>query len=444
MDVYLHTVLFALGMTLCMAAGALMAMLSFAIASHRFSVLGASSKHRDSDKSSNRELTPMARFCLANAWKIAPIISLGRRFAFAAAAGFAYLMTIELCGSSLSGCSAWVYPAIFCLSTGAALAANYVFFDLPAAHYGKEHSLKVLNALPAWLKAAYYPSIALEWMLRTVGKKIFGAKAYRESASFNYMDVDVGLRARETESDSISPYTGKIVTNALKLQELDVSDVMLPRSQIVYFDTNESAEENLAKARRTKHNRYPLCNEDLDNCYGIVHIKDIFLGNEESSEIDFMKIRRDAMRLRETDKLETALAKLLKYKLQMALVEDEFGGVIGALTLDAALSELVGKIRDEFDTSPDQTIKSLGRDSYKVSGLASLRKVEDFLDIDFETDEVSTFGGLITMSLGRFPEKGENIYFKNQNLRVSVDEVGERMIKECTIKMEEPKQASDI
>ena len=63
---------------------------------------------------------------------------------------------------------------------------------------------------------------------------------------------------------------------------------------------------------------------------------------------------------------------------------------------------------------------------------------------DFETDEVSTFGGLITMSLGRFPEKGENIYFKNQNLRVSVDEVGERMIKECTIKMEEPKQASDI
>ena len=157
-----------------------------------------------------------------------------------------------------------------------------------------------------------------------------------------------------------------------------------------------------------------------------------------------MKIRRDAMRLRETDKLETALAKLLKYKLQMALVEDEFGGVIGALTLDAALSELVGKIRDEFDTSPDQTIKSLGRDSYKVSGLASLRKVEDFLDIDFETDEVSTFGGLITMSLGRFPEKGENIYFKNQNLRVSVDEVGERMIKECTIKMEEPKQVSDI
>ena len=126
----------------------------------------------------------------------------------------------------------------------------------------------------------------------------------------------------------------------------------------------------------------------------------------------------------------------------MALVEDEFCGVIGVMTLDIALSELVGQISDEFDGASDQTIRVIGKDKYKISGIASLHKVEEFLDVDFDTDEVSTFGGLITFSLGRFPEKGERVHFKKQNMRVTIDEVAERMVAECTVQMEEPEEPS--
>ena len=153
-----------------------------------------------------------------------------------------------------------------------------------------------------------------------------------------------------------------------------------------------------------------------------------------------MSICRETLRIKESEKLDTALSKMLKYRLQMALVEDEFGGIIGVITLDAALSELVGKIRDEFDRSQDQSIRVAGKNKYIISGQASLHRVEDFLDVDFDNDEVSTFGGLITFRLGRFPENGERLYFKEQNLRIQVEKVGERAILECLVQLDEQRE----
>ena len=235
---------------------------------------------------------------------------------------------------------------------------------------------------------------------------MYRKKTKNLSTPFDYMDVAVMLHVQDSDIASISPYTGKILKNALRLQNLDVSDIMLPRSKVVYLDTESSAEENISLAEKTRHTRYPLCKGDLDNCYGIVNIKNIFSGG---GSVDLMSICRETLRIKETEKLDTALSKMLKYRLQMALVEDDFGGVIGVITLDAALSELVGKIRDEFDRSQDQSIRVTGKNKYLISGQASLHRVEDFLDVDFDNDEVSTFGGLITFRLGRFPEKGENV-----------------------------------
>ena len=320
----------------------------------------------------------------------------------------------------------------------AALFFQYAVFDLPMARKGRDDSTFALSKFLYPFCGAYAVFAPMEYLARRLSQKIFGKKIFKNPPSFDYIDVEVMLRSEESET--ISPYAGKIVKNAIMLQDLDVSDVMLPRNNVVYFNTDDSNEENLALAEKTRHSRYPICKGNLDNCYGIVHIKDIFLNKSE--KLDLMQLRRDTLRLKETEKLEAALAKLLKYKLHMALVEDEFCGVIGVMTLDIALSELVGQISDEFDGASDQTIRVIGKDKYKISGIASLHKVEEFLDVDFDTDEVSTFGGLITFSLGRFPEKGERVHFKKQNMRVTIDEVAERMVAECTVQMEEPEEPS--
>ena len=221
-----------------------------------------------------------------------------------------------------------------------------------------------------------------------------------------------GSPAGRRSGAPVSPYAGKIARNAIRLQELDVSDAMLPRSKVEYFDIDEPYSENLKAALRSRHNRYPLCRGGLDDCYGIIHLRDLFAAQAESETPALSKIARQTLRLRENENLE--------------------------LTLDAALGELVGQIRDEFAVSQGEPIRVIGKNKYKISGLAPIRRVEDFLDVDFNSDEVSTFGGLITLSLGRFPEKGERIYFKEQRMRVVVDRMEARTVGECTAAMEAP------
>ncbi len=306
---------------------------------------------------------------------------------------------------------------------------------IPLANYGAKFPRKTIGKF-AKLFALLYPVARIADLVASkCARKIFGKRSF-ECAALDYIDVELRLRAENSDADSISPYAGKIVKNALRLGELDVSDVMLPRSRVVYLDTNDPIEENMSKARSHKFSRFPVCAGDLDRCLGIVHMKDIF-GREPKSNDEILSLLRGAMKVRENENLETALAKMLKYNIQMALVEDEFGGIIGALTLDAALGELVGEIRDGDSSKRECEVRSIGKNLYRISGRASLRKVEDFLNLDFKNDEVSTFGGLITQHIGRFPEKGERIRFESPKMTVIVTDAFSKGVGECTLCLDE-------
>ena len=222
------------------------------------------------------------------------------------------------------------------------------------------------------------------------------------------LDLEVFLSGLGESKACFSPEVLNIIYNAIRLPELDVSDVLLPRSQIQYLELNDSIQENLDKARKTEHTRFPLCKGGIDHCLGIIHIKDIFQYQGDMESFDFSKFQRQLIRFNETTPIEVALKKLQKIKIHMALVVDEFGGTIGLLTLEDILEELVGNIQDEFDHE-DAMIIPITRNTYKVSGLTSVHELESFFKVKIDNDNVSTFGGLITATLGRIPEKNERI-----------------------------------
>lgn len=215
-----------------------------------------------------------------------------------------------------------------------------------------------------------------------------------------------------------SPEILKIIRNAVRLPALDVSDILLPRSQIQYLDLNDRVQENLDKARKTGHTRFPLCKGGIDHCLGIIHIKDIFQYQGDMESIDFTKFQRQLIRFEETTPAEVALKKLQKFKIHMALVVDEFGGTIGVLTLEDILEELVGNIQDEFDHE-DAMIIPITKNTYKISGLTTVHDLESFFDVKIENENVSTFGGLITAALGRIPEKNERIKLLCWSIRIT-------------------------
>ncbi len=221
----------------------------------------------------------------------------------------------------------------------------------------------------------------------------------------------------------------------MKLPDLDISDIMIPRNKVCYLSLEDDFEENLAKIKSLGHTRFPLCESDLDKCLGTIHLRDILALDNFVSNDDLIAIKKDLLRIGEEEISSTAFKKFKDNKTHIALVENEFGGTMGMLTLDCLLEVIVGDIQDEFDVPEDAMIRKIDNNVYSVKGLTPLHELSDVLDIDLESEQASTIGGLITYILGRFPVKGELLAVPDTNLSIIVDEVERTKVLSCVIKV---------
>ena len=228
-----------------------------------------------------------------------------------------------------------------------------------------------------------------------------------------------------------------ILKRTLEMSRLNVKDVLLPRNQVQYLDLTQDNASNIALARTTRHTRFPLCKGDLDNCVGLIHIKDIFLQADAPECVDLRGVCRKMLRFQPDDSLADALDRLLRTRAHMALVVDEFGGSIGVLTLERILETLVGDIKDEFDIE-EVLIRPLKGNAYWVAGLTPLHDLEETFGISVEHEEVSTLSGLITAELGRIPKAQESLAIGG--LRIAIIEADETRV----IATEVQPEASDF
>ena len=286
--------------------------------------------------------------------------------------------------------------------------AYYFLSDLLPRAVANRYTNRVLKSFFPWVMVLTMASRPLRWPVRTLNGFLERTFKVEDKEDIDKMDVEVQTRALGHDTTTVSPVARKIINRALDISELVVHDILLPRNQVKIFDINDSNADNLKVARDTGHTRFPLCSSDLDRCLGIVHIKDIFRQPEDPLKLDLRSIKRSIVTLQEEEGLEDALQKLLKKRVHMALVSDEFGGVVGVVTLERILEELVGEIQDEFDAE-ESLIQPLEKDYFQISGLTPIHEVEDLLDIEIENDDVSTFGGLITQEAGRIPETGDRL-----------------------------------
>ena len=233
----------------------------------------------------------------------------------------------------------------------------------------------------------------------------------------NPLDVDIQIRAMGGDSSQISATLRKIVNRTLQMHELVVHDILLPRSQVVIYDLNLGIEENLELMKSAGHTRFPLCRGDLDQCLGLIHIKDIFCFSDLATEADLMKLKREVSIFPLEMPLEEVLERMLRAKFHMALAVDNFGGIVGVITLESVLEELVGEIQDEFDTEEKQIVP-IGDDQFRISGLTLIHDIEEALEIEINSEEVSTFGGLITRELGHIPQCGERLSCHDMDIKV--------------------------
>lgn len=285
--------------------------------------------------------------------------------------------------------------------------------------------------------------LVLGWLTRPIRRVIFALVNYiwriwhqEPLPDLDSLDLETQIELLQKESPEMSQVAQLILKNTMMMRELVVEDVLLPRNQIKYFDLNLPLSDNLMMAKETGHTRFPLCYGDMDHCLGLVHIKDIFRYKGDLEKLDLRRIKRNMIRIDIGEPLESALTKFLAHRMHMALVIDEFRGTEGVITLERILEQLVGDIRDEFDADEEVLIRpEIDSGETVVSGLTPLHEIEAKFAVDFDNEEVSTIGGLVTSELGRIPEVGTEVFITG--LRIEITEVDDTRVIEVKIRPSE-------
>ena len=213
------------------------------------------------------------------------------------------------------------------------------------------------------------------------------------------------------KSKEVSALGRNLLMNVLDLAERVVRDIMTPRGEIVYLDVEDDFETNVKKAIESRHTRFPLCRENLDNTLGLIHIKEL-MPMLRDAHPDLLKIKRELISVPEMMELEKLLKLFLSKHAHVAMVIDEFGGTVGMVTLENVLEEVVGDIQDEFDTEKEE-FRKINENEFVVDGSLGLYELNDLAGLELESADVSTIGGYVTHLLGHLPKQGEHVRIEN-------------------------------
>jgi CBS domain containing-hemolysin-like protein len=204
---------------------------------------------------------------------------------------------------------------------------------------------------------------------------------------------------------------GKLLDNVFEFSDRVVSEVMVPRQDMVCIFTEDSLGEALAVVKKYGHTRYPLCEENKDNVIGLVHMRDL-LNLTDNPEINSIKqVKRDILVVPEGMPISHLVQKMRLQRTHLAVVVDEFGGTAGMVTIEDLLEELVGEIYDEFEEVESSEIVKIQDGEYQINGRVLLDDVSELLGITLEDESVSTIGGYVFSRLGRIPVKGDHVEF---------------------------------
>ena len=317
---------------------------------------------------------------------------------------------------------------------------HIVFGELAPKYTAIANPLTISLRLVRPLGAFYFLFRPAIWILQKSSNlllnRVFRMKPVA-GTELAHSEEELRLILEQSEkSKEVSALGRKLVLNVLDLRERVVRDIMTPRGEVVYLDLEDDFEPNAKKAIASKHTRFPLCRENLDNTIGLIHIKDLVTMMNDASP-DLMQIKRELVPVPEMMPLEKLLNLFLSKHAHLAIVVDEFGGTVGMVTLEDVLEELVGDIQDEFDTEKAE-FQKINANEFTVDGTLGLYELNDLAKLELESADVSTIGGYVTHLLGHLPKQGEQV--RIDGYLVTVSQTDARRVKQLHFqKMEEAK-----
>ncbi len=245
------------------------------------------------------------------------------------------------------------------------------------------------------------------------------------------------LLATGQEEGLIEQEARHMFDQVLDLSKTYVSQIMVPRIDMLALDVETSVHDAVDKFSNSGHSRVPVYDNTVDEITGVVYAKDL-LGALQKGEADvpLRNFRRTATFVPESMQANDLLTHILKERVHMAIVVDEYGGVAGLVTLEDILEEFLGEIQDEYDTREEAPYQKLSDGRYTFQGRVTLTDFNEIMESNLSSDDANTLGGYIYAHLGRVPNLGEEITVNG--LKLKVEQVTARRIRRVLATRQSP------
>ena len=268
----------------------------------------------------------------------------------------------------------------------------------------KVESVALTVALPLLVfQRIMYPFV---WLLNHVAnwaEERMGFSVVTKEEDVAHTEEEIRVLMEESHRQGFIDKTElEFVDNVFDFADLSVREIMIPRTDMVCLDLEDSLEESIETAMEERLTRYPICDGGKDNVIGFLHIKDFLQTLYKKEAPDLRKLARHALVVPEAMAVSRLLQTMQQERSQLAIVVDEYGGTAGMVTIEDVIEEIVGDIQDEFDTDRP-LVEKKGACLYSVDAKMLLEELEDILEVVIDEEEIDSVGGWLSahVVLGR-------------------------------------------
>lgn len=233
----------------------------------------------------------------------------------------------------------------------------------------------------------------------------------------------------------------EIIQKVFDFTDAKAQEVMVPRNHMTSTDVAVSYDDLMELFRESHFSRIPITEEETDDVVGIIYLKDLIF-YEDKGHFSARDIMREPFFTYENKNTADLLADMRAASISIAIVLDEYGATAGMISLEDLLEEIVGEIRDEYDSNEEEDIRELGEREYSIRGAANLEDVSEKLSLPFKSEDSDSIGGYLLELLGHVPEEGEEAETE-EGYRLTVEKMEAKSIVSVKLVIPEKEETGE-
>ena len=317
---------------------------------------------------------------------------------------------------------------------------SIVLGELVPKRIAMKHAEKVALGLVGLLRFVSGVFAPLVWILTVTTNgilRIFGINPHEEEEAASEEELRIMLDT-SSEKGEIDSLENEMIQNIFEFDDISISEVCTHRRDVAILYREDNIDEWKKTLSQSRHGYYPVCGESADEIIGVLNIKKFFRAECKSVE-EAMKVACEkAYFVPENMKADVLFTNMKETRNYFAVVVDEYGGTSGVITIHDLLELLVGDM-DDKDEIVVEEIVCLDEEArqWRILGAASLEKIAEELDVEFEAEDCDTFGGYIFGILGEIPDDGTTLDLETDDLIIKVESVLDHRIESTTVTVKE-------